>query len=360
LTASCTVSVPFSVDSEIKALKNDQAMENREKDLKPTPGEILGLSGAFWKSLTLHAGVKLDLFSVIGEESMTGSEISSGVGGDERGIVTLLDALTALGFLVKKEGLFENTPSGKAFLVKNSPRYVGYMVRHHANLVESWGRLHEAALTGRPVRNREKDASESSLEDFIMGMHSNTMGMAPRAVRKIDLKGRRKLLDLGGGPGTWAIQFALANPGLSATVFDLPSTRPFAERTIARFNVSDRVGFHPGDFTADDLPCCYDVAWLSHILHGEGPESCRKIIAKAAAALEPGGLLMIHEFILDNDRTSPLFPALFSLNMLTGTPEGRSYSRPELEEMLAAAGARDLQVLPFQGPTESRILSGVV
>lgn len=353
-------SEPFSVDSGMKALKNTCAMEIPDGKRDMNPGEILALSGAFWKSLALHAGVKLGLFSVIGERSLTGGEISSRIGGDERGVVTLLNALTAMGLLAKNEGLFENTPSGKTFLVKDSPRYIGYMIRHHANLVESWGRLHEAALTGTPVRSRQKEASASSLEDFILGMHNNTMGMAPAAVKAIDLEGRRRLLDLGGGPGTWAIHFALAHPGLKATVFDLPSTRPFAERTVARFNLSDRVVFCAGDFISDDLPCCYDVAWLSHILHGEGPDSCRKIIAKAVAALDPGGLIMIHEFILDDEKTSPLFPALFSLNMLAGTPEGRSYSRTELEGMLAAAGVRDLQILPFRGPSESRILAGVV
>ena len=115
-----------------------------------------------------------------------------------------------------------------------------------------------------------------------------------------------------------------------------------------------------GDFTEDELPGGFDVAWLSHILHGEGPSMCRAIIGKAARALEPGGLLLVHEFILDDSRTSPVFPALFSLNMLAGTAEGRSYSLSELSAMLAGAGARDVRLLPFTGPTESRVLAATV
>lgn len=68
---------------------------------------------------------------------------------------------------------------------------------------------------------------------------------------------------------------------------------------------------------------------------------------------------MIHEFILDDDRISPLFPALFSLNMLTGTPEGRSYSRSELEDMLEEANLRDIRLLGFTGPNESRVIAGL-
>jgi hypothetical protein len=335
-------------------------MTDRDPRSAPNPGEILGISGAFWKSLALHAGVKLDLFSLIGEEAPAAREISEKLSGDERGIGTLLNALSAMGLLLKKEGRFENSPSAKAFLVKSSPRYVGYMVRHHSNLVDSWSRLDEAALTGRPSRRGGRHDAGSDLEDFIMGMHNNTAGFAPRAVKQISLEGRRNLLDLGGGPGTWAIHFALANPGLRATVFDLPDTRTFADRTVGQHGVSDRVTFHPGDFITDDLPCCYDTVWLSHILHGEGPEDCRRIIAKAVGALDPGGIIMIHEFILEDDKTSPLFPALFSLNMLTGTPAGRSYSRGELEGMLTEAGVGEIEMLPFQGPTESRILRGTI
>jgi hypothetical protein len=326
---------------------------------KLNPGEILGLSGAYWKSLALHAGVKLDLFSVLGDEELNGDETAERIGGDGRGVTLLLNALTALGLLTKTEERFANTPAAKAFLVKTSPRHIGHMIRHHAHLVRSWDKLDEAALTGGPVHDHD-DGDGSELEDFLMGMHVNSMGFAPRAAGEIDLGGRRKLLDLGGGPGTWAIQFALANPGLITTVFDLPSTRPYAEKTIADLGLSDRVLFHAGDFNVDELPCCFDVAWLSHILHGEGPESCRRVIEKTVGALEPGGLIMIHEFILEEDKTAPLFPALFSLNMLTGTGEGRSYSRPELEEMLTGAGVGNLRILPFRGPTESRILAGTV
>jgi hypothetical protein len=335
-------------------------MEKEEMEQALNPGEILGLSGAYWKSLALHAGVRLDLFTVLGEERLAGEEIAGRIDCDTRGVTTLLNALAAMGLLAKEKGRFSNTPAAKAFLVGDSPRYVGSMVRHHANLVDSWSRLDEAARTGAPVRSRTSETGGTSHEDFIMGMHSNSMGMAPRVAEEVDLGGRRKLLDLGGGPGTWSVHFVRANPRLTATVFDLPATRPFAEKTIARFGVSDHVTFHAGDFNEDELPCCYDVAWLSHILHGEGPESARRIIEKTVGALEAGGLILVHEFILDEDKAGPLFPALFSLNMLSGTPAGRSYSQTELEEMLEAAGVGNLQMLPFRGPTESRIISGTV
>lgn len=193
-----------------------------------------------------------------------------------------------------------------------------------------------------------------------MGMFNLAMQIAPRIVPQINLSGRRRLLDLGGGPGTYAIHFCQHNPDLSAVVYDLPSTRPFAEKTIARFGLSDRVTFASGDFIAEGVKGRFDVAWLSHILHGEGAEGCAVILAKAMAALDPGGLILVQEFILDDTLDGPVFPALFSLNMLLGTPNGQAYSQGELVAMLETAGARDVKRLPLDLPNGAGVIAGVV
>jgi len=193
-----------------------------------------------------------------------------------------------------------------------------------------------------------------------MGMFNLAMQIAPRIVPHMDLAGRRRLLDLGGGPGTYAIHFCLQNPELTAVVVDLPTTRPFAEKTIARFGLADRVAFDDGDFINRDIEGRYDVAWLSHILHGEGPEGCAVILKKAVAALEPGGLLLVQEFIMDDTKDGPVFPALFSLNMLVGTPHGQAYSLGELTAMMEAAGLTDVRRIPLELPNGAGIMAGTV
>jgi SAM-dependent methyltransferase len=167
-------------------------------------------------------------------------------------------------------------------------------------------------------------------------------------------------LDLGGGPGTYAIHFCRENPELTAVVYDLPTTRRFAEQTIERFDLAKRISFQEGDFTEQGISGSFDVVWLSHILHGEGPEECARLLKKAAAALTPGGIILIQEFILDDTRDTPLFPALFSLNMLLGTPLGQSYSQSELFGMLAAAGAGDMQRIPLELPNGAGVVMGVL
>ncbi|MBW1836559.1 MAG: methyltransferase [Deltaproteobacteria bacterium] len=324
------------------------------------PGRLLEMSGYYWKTCTLHAGVKLDVFTTIGDAHLRIEDIASNLGGDQRGVGMLLNALTAMNLLIKTDDQYSNTDAAKTFLSKNSPRYIGYMIMHHHHLVHSWSQLDQAVKTGHPSGTRASFSDEVVRESFLMGMFNIAMSVAPMVVSVIDLSDRVHLLDLGGGPGTFAIHFCKQNEKLKATVYDLPTTRPFAEKTIDQFGLSDRIGFMDGNYLEENIAGRYDVVWLSHILHGEGPDGCRKIIRKAVEVLEPGGTIFIHDFILNDTMASPLFPALFSLNMLLATPSGQAYSEKQIMDMLDKANVKKIQRLPFVGPTESGIITGVI
>ncbi len=322
------------------------------------PGDLLEISGFFWKTAVLHAAVKLDVFTVIGDGQLTGDEISRQLNAAQRGVARLLDALVAMELLVKADGKYANTPAGQTLLSKNSAKYIGHIIMHHHHLVQSWSQLDQAVQSGSPVRTRSSFSKEEWRASFLMGMFNLAMGLAPQLVPKIDLAARKHLLDLGGGPGTYAIHFCLNNPRLRAEVYDLPTTRPFAEKTIKKFDLSDRINFVDGNYLDDPIEGQYDVAWLSYILHGEGPEECRMIIQKAVDALEPQGTIIIHEFILNNSMDGPLFPALFSLNMLLGTDSGQSYSEQQLTDMLLGAGVKNIRRIPLKSPNDSGLLVG--
>jgi precorrin-6B methylase 2/predicted transcriptional regulator len=325
------------------------------------PGELLEISGFYWKTCTLHAGIRLDIFSRIGSESVSAESLAEETGANTDAMERLLNALTAMDLLEKRKGgRFCNTEAGKQFLVKESPDYIGWMILHHHHLVDSWRRLDEAVLSGGPVRAPATEVSEKWREAFLKGMHVNSRLQAPLVVKALDLSGRRHLLDLGGGPGTYAVHFCMANPELYAVVFDLPQSRPIAEENIGAHGMNGRIQFQAGSFHEDQPVGEFDVAWLSHIFHGEGPEECGKIIQGAMSALQPGGLIIIHEFILENGKAAPEFPALFSLNMLVGTRNGRAYAESELAGMLSDAGARNIERVKYRGPTDSGIICATV
>lgn len=326
-----------------------------------TPADLLQLSGGYWSVCALHAGVELDAFSPLAERPHTAEELASRLSCSSRGMAMLLDALAALALLEKRGDAFVATPFSADYLARTSPNYLGYIIRHHHHLMAGWARLEASVKSGGPLGERISHGNDAEArESFEMGMFNLAMQIAPRIVPQIDLAGRHRLLDLGGGPGTYAIHFCQRNPELTAVVYDLPSTRPFAETTIARFGLTDRISFADGDFITQGIEGRFDVAWLSHILHSEGGRGCAIILEKAMAALEPDGLILIQEFILDDSKDGPLFPALFSLNMLLGTPAGQAYSQGELTKMLSQAGATDVRRLPFELPNGAGVIAGTV
>jgi ubiquinone/menaquinone biosynthesis C-methylase UbiE len=323
-----------------------------------TPETILRLSGDYWRTCALHAGVKLDIFTLLGNSRLCATEIAGRISVDLRGVTMLLNALTAMNLLVHTGEEYANAPAAKSFLSKDSEHYLGYMILHHHYLMDSWSQLDKAVKTGRPLRTRSSQNDAARRESFLMGMFNIAMKVAPVVAAASDLSTRRHLLDLGGGPGTYAIHFCKINPHLQATVYDLPETRPFAEKTIAKFGLADRIAFAQGDYLTQDIPGTYDVALLSHILHAEGPQECRKLIRKAVSVLQPGGLIMIHEFILDDRMDSPLHPALFALNMLLGTPAGQAYSEKQIMDMLEEANVRNVRRIPVKTPNDSGVIIG--
>ncbi len=321
------------------------------------PGRLLAISGSFWEASALHAAVKLDVFSAIEEGARTAAETAASIGADPRATGMLLNALTAMELLHKRAGRYENTEESRRFLVSASPEYVGFIIGHHHHLVAGWHRLDEAVRSGRPVRGSGSFEDPQVRHNFLMGMFNLASLLAPQVARRIDLTGRHRLLDLGGGPGTYAVHFCRQNKSLEAVVYDRPETRPIAQQIIARFGLGDRIAFQAGDYLADTLPDAFDVVWVSHILHAESPENCAELMAKIHAALKPGGSVLIHDFLLAESMDGPLFPALFSLNMLQGTEAGQAYSRGQVESMLKTAGFTNLAAVAIDSPNDSGIVT---
>jgi len=329
-----------------------------EKEREWNVGQLLSMSSYYWRSSTVHAGVQLDIFSEIGKQRLSAAQLSNKMGGSQRGVEMLLNALTALGLLIHNDEGYGNSGFSRTHLVKGEPGYLGYIIKHHFHLVDAWTKLDEAVMQGAPVEKRSY-GEDIERQNFLMGMFNLAQAIAPSLAAEINLKGRRHLLDLGGGPATHAIHFCLANPDLQATVFDRATTEPFFRETTSKFGMDKRIDFVAGDFNVDPIAGSYDVAWLSQILHSNTYKECQALIEKTAAALEPGGMILIHDFLLNDTMDGPLFPALFSLNMLLNN-DGRSYSEKEVRGMMAKAGVQNIKRLDFRAANDSAVLSGTV
>ena len=327
-----------------------------------TAPELLHLSGSYWSCCAVHAAVQLDLFTALAEGPRTEERLAAGLGCDPRALRMLVTALVALEFLERRGEAVAASPSVLTYLARTSPEYLGFIIRHHAHIMPGWTKLAESVRGGGPGRQDSPvhTQNEEEREAFLMGMFNVGRQQAESIAKALDLTGRSRLIDIGGGPGTYAVYFCLHNPGLRALVFDLPTTERFARGVPERYGLADRIDFMGGDFLRDELPKGQDAAWLSQVLHGESPENAARLVRKAAACLRPGGLLGIQEFVLDNDRTGPAHSALFSLNMLVGTNGGQAYTQDEIRAMLESAGASDVRPLSLSLPQGCQVLIGTV
>lgn len=328
------------------------------RGMKWHPGLLLETSNGYWKACTLHAAVKGEVFSALGDDERPARELAQKLSADPRGLTMLLNALTAMDLLEKRGQGFANTPFSRRYLCRDSADYLGHIIMHHHFLMPSWNQLDRAVLRGEPVRHASLEDEPERRKSFLMGMTNSARSLGSAMLHHLDFSAHQRLLDLGGGPGAYAVIFCKAYPGLEALVFDLPTTQPLAAKYIQAQGMEDRIQFHAGDYLTDPIPGRHDLIWMSHILHAEGPEAAQGLVKKAAKCLEPGGCLLIHEFILDESQDQPLFPALFSLNMLVGTPQGQAYTESQIRGMMEAAGLVHIRRLPFLGPTASAILCG--
>lgn len=293
--------------------------------------ELRKLWSGFWSARVVITANNLRVFDHLGP-ARTAAETAGMLETDGRGTEILLDALTGLGLLKKSAGKYRNAPLANRFLVKGSPYYMGDIIRHADTLWQNWSQLDETVRSGRPARRAHDH------EAFIRGMHDLARFRAREVIRAIGLKGVGRALDLGGGPGTYSME--MAKRGVSATLFDLPETVRIARELVREAGVED-VAFAGGDFLVDDIGSGYDLVFISQVLHAYPEEENVRLLAKARAALNPGGRVVIQEFYIDGSRTFPAQSALFAVNMLVNTEGGRCYAPEEMRRWLARAGFRE-------------------
>ena len=306
----------------------------------------------YWKSAILFAAVEAGLFDVLAEGPQTASEVAERAGTDPRATSMILDALTALKLVEKSEDVYANTPIAERYLVADSPNYQGSIIRHNTHMWLSWGDLPYVLKTGSPRREGPRLAlpsDEKRTETFIRGMHEASVASAEFLMSQIDLSGVRRMLDVGGGPGSYCFAAVRHNRAVKATVFDLPDTLKVTRKFIREHDMEEHVDTAAGDFTKDDLPGGYDLVLLSQVLHSYPPPQCKALVAKAAQALNPGGRLIVNEFALDESRTQPTAAVLFSVNMLVNTQGGSAYTRSEITRWMRDAGLTDIEEMDLAG-----------
>ncbi len=259
------------------------------------------------------------------------------IGADLRALTIVLDALAAMGLLIKENDTYQTEPSAARMLSADSPASILPMIRHSSDLWDRWGQL-----THRVAGPREK---EKSMRAFIGAMHVVGHTLAPRIVSLVGISDARRLLDVGGATGTYTIAFLEAEPRMRATLFDLPPVIEMARERVSAAGMLDRVTLVAGDYRKDPLPAGHDLAFVSAIIHQNSPAENVMMFRKIFNAIEPGGRIVVRDHILSPDRTHPRSGALFAVNMLVGTEGGNSYTETEIRDALEQAGFTGVRII---------------
>jgi len=333
-------------------------MAQKKKKTQPNPDGIMQLGFGYWGSRTLLSAIELGLFTELAKGPLEAKALRTKLGLHERSARDFFDTLVALGVLRRKGTTYSNTPETAFFLDRNKPSYLGGILEMSATrLYGFWGSLTEALRTGQP-QNEAKQGENFfakiyqdpvQLRRFLTAMSGISMGSAMAIARKFPWRQYKTFIDVGGAQGCVPVQVALANPHLSGGEFDLPPVGPVFEEYVKSFGLQDRLTFTGGSFFDSPLPSA-DVLIMGHILHDWNLDQKMMLLEKAHAALPKGGALIVHEAIIDDDRSKNAFGLMMSLNMLIETPGGFDYSAADCKGWMKKAGFRRMSVEHLAGP----------
>jgi SAM-dependent methyltransferase len=256
------------------------------------------------------------------------------------------------GLLRKNGTIYRNSQLGATVLNAQHPAYRGDYLRLIMSHWTDWGRLLESVKSGLPLDHDKPDEPDYRRR-FTWAMHHRTLETAPKIAAQIDLRGARTLLDLGGGPGTYAMAFLAKNSRLRATVCDRPAALDVAREIASTHKAGARLSYLPLDLLTEEIPGAYDVIWYSNVLHIYSPQDNRAVFTRALAALNPGGRLLIQDaFLHDREGLFPEEASLFAVSMLLFTERGNTYSAAETRAWLTDAGFGRIRVLRMKKGTE--------
>jgi SAM-dependent methyltransferase len=321
---------------------------------------ILRLGNAFCEAQALLTAAELDLFTALHGSPATVEQIRGRLGLPGRGLHDLLRLLVALGLLHEDGRHYSNTAVTDRHLVAGQPGYVGgFLLGAKANLYPVWAGLTETLRSGKPRAAAGRFAAmlddPGQLRRYAHMMEGVLQPVVPRLIEALDWSGYRSVLDVGGCRGSLAGQLVAAHPWLAGHVFDLPQLEPLFAEKMRELRTAGMVRFHAGDFFRDPLPRA-DVLILGHVLHNWPQRQRAELVHKAFHAVNPGGVLLVHDRMLDDSCTN-VGNLVASLIMALVTEEGSEYPVSELERLAGGAGFTSVRRQPLDD-AETLVLCG--
>ena len=313
---------------------------------------INALGRRFWESAVLRAGIRLGVFRLLDERPRSAADVARALDASPAFVRSFLDACVALELLEQRDDAYANTPRASSFLVPGRDGYVGDLALHITNHWAVWGQLDRLVREGRTLTPPESGYTDAAAywRDYMLGQHNRAQtGQARRLVESVDLSGRRKLLDLGGGAASYSIALCRAYPELHATVVDFPEPLQVARRLVAEQGLQQRITLVEGDFLDVPLGDDSDVVLISGVVVAVSKATVRRLFRAAFDALRPGGLVVVQDFMrIDTSPARRFMDAMMDLYLrIAFNPDTGDYAGEEVAAWLQQAGFRAPALTPL-------------
>jgi 2-polyprenyl-3-methyl-5-hydroxy-6-metoxy-1,4-benzoquinol methylase len=215
---------------------------------------------------------------------------------------------------------------------------------HTNHLWNTWSYLTDSVTKGSSFKGEQnKVEKEDWVEAFIGAMHYRGVKQGAILSMMIDLTNIKKMLDVGGGSAAFSMELVKRNPSINVVVLDLPNVIPLTKKYVSQEGLLYKFNFIEGDYLTQDFENSYDLILLSAIVHINSYEQNKMLIKKCTDVLNKNGMIIISDFIMNEDRTQPHHGAIFSLNMLVGTVSGDTYTEGEMKEWFTSAGLSKIE-----------------
>ena len=315
-----------------------------------SPEPIMHIASGFMATKHLFVANEIGVFSALANGPATLAHIAERTNTPERTLRIVLDATVALGLIDRTNGTYQNSPATQTYLSGAGAHDLRPFLRFWNHLsYPNWLHL-EHAIRGTRDTAQSKEWSEETHTIFSEGVAAVTAGTALALAKTYDFSTHRRVLDLGGGTGSFLATMLRHHAHLHSTLFEIPQVIDVAKRQLAACPDAHKIALIAGDFFSDPIPIDHDAILIANVIHLLSPDRTRRLFSRVRECARPDTRLLLVDFWTNPTHTEPTFAALMAGEFLLVSEEGDVYSVDEMIQWLTDTGWRMTAHTPLAGP----------
>jgi predicted nicotinamide N-methyase len=312
-----------------------------------SPAPILDLAGGFMATKHLFVANEIGLFEALGSTGGRLDEVAQVANVPPRTVRIIADAMVALGLVERAGDTYRNGPAAETFLSGQGPADLRPLLRFWNHIsYPAWLDLEQAVRTGVAV---PQDWTARQTEIFAAGVESLTAPAAHALAARYPFAAGQRVLDAGGGTGSFLSAIIAEYPGVRGTLFEQPAVAEVAAKRLAAAGLTGSINVVAGDLFGDTIPAGHDVILLANVVHYFTPERNVELLGRLRERVTSGARLLLIDFWTDATHTQPTMATLIAAEFLV-LVGGDVYSEEEARQWLGTAGWRVLERQPLDGP----------